>query len=71
MLALVHHQINYAIPSKNTKINLFTTLKSGIKLDPISKKNFNTNYYLVLIRGGSLKKIEKKIIPNVLINKNV
>jgi len=30
----------------------------------------NTNY-LVSILGGSLKKIEKKIIPSVLINKNV
>ncbi len=47
-------------------------LKSGIQFIPISKikKRLNTNY-LVLIRGGSLKKIEKKIIPNVPINKNV
>ena len=35
--------------------------------------NFNKKslYYYFAIRGGSLKKIEKKIIPNVPINKKV
>jgi hypothetical protein len=34
-----------------------------------SKKKRNFNYFT--IRGGSLKKIAKKIIPNVPINKKV
>lgn len=38
-------------------------------LSPIFKKIRNSNY--LTIRGGSLKKIAKKIIPNVPINKKV
>jgi hypothetical protein len=67
MLDLDHHQINYVIHLKNTKINIF---EIGNKLSRFQKKQLTTNY-LVSIRGGSRKKIEKKIIPNVLINKNV
>lgn len=65
---------NSETPSKNTKTNLTNDFILKDKVIGQRNLHFFKKYYLFPLLGtlgGSLKKMAKKIIPNVPTNKNV
>jgi hypothetical protein len=62
-------KINYKLILKNKKDFLESIYRKVLFKKRSNKILREKNYFT--IRGGSLKKIAKKMIPNVPINKNV